>query len=91
MFPACLVVPSLPHPAADRQQEALHQPRGVCVRRTLHLRRHRPDLPFPAADYWCFYQISAPKGKQMTGCRQSVSQNQNTFIKIMTYNTNVKG
>lgn len=51
-------VPCVPHTAADRKQEALHQSRGVRVRRPLPLRRHHPDLPFPAADYRRLHQIS---------------------------------
>lgn len=66
MFLVCLVVPSVPHAAADREQEALHQSRGVRVRRALHLRRHRPDLPFPAANYRCYDQMSAPEGTRPT-------------------------
>ena len=58
-----LVVPSLPHTAADRQQETLHQSRGIRVRCSLSLRRHYPDLPLPAADYWRFDQIS-PQGRR---------------------------
>lgn len=57
---------SVPHAAADRKQEALNQPRRVCVRRTLHLRRHRPDLPLLAANYRGFDQINPPKGMQIT-------------------------
>lgn len=66
MFPVCLVVPSIPHAAADRQQEALHQSRGVRVRRALYLRRHHPDLPFSAANYRRFDQISPPKDTRPT-------------------------
>lgn len=62
MFLACLVVPSVPHAAADRKQEALHQSGGVRVRRALHLRRHHPDLPFPAANHRCFDQIKSTRG-----------------------------
>lgn len=55
-------VPGVPHTAAVGEQEALHQSRGVRVRSALPLRRHRPDLPLPAANYRRFDQIIGPDG-----------------------------
>lgn len=57
-FFSCAPVPGLPHPAPDREQEALHQPRGVCVCSSLHLRGHCPDLPVPPTAHWGLKSMS---------------------------------
>lgn len=62
MFSLCFAVLSVPHAAADRKQETLHQPGGIRVRSALHLRRYRPDLPFPIADHRRLNQIN-PRGR----------------------------
>uniref|UniRef100_A0A3B5Q792 Transmembrane BAX inhibitor motif containing 1a n=1 Tax=Xiphophorus maculatus TaxID=8083 RepID=A0A3B5Q792_XIPMA len=58
-------VPGISHSAPDRKQEVLHQSGGVRLRRAVPLRRHRPDLPVPAADYRILHQmrLSDPDGR----------------------------
>lgn len=52
-------VPGLSHAAPDREQEALDQPRGVRLRRSLHLRRRHSDFHLPPANHRGLAEIRA--------------------------------